>query len=110
MVRDHTGAPRSLPVYLALMWLPVLADLVFGETSPTLFASVVAAVVLAGGALSPQTRRLMAVVLAALRVRLQRIPAPLDANQPRRRRGTTIPRELILVLRVGDPRAPTLAA
>ena len=47
MLRDHTGAPRSLPVYLALVWFPVLSTLLFGQISTTLFASVLAALVIA---------------------------------------------------------------
>ncbi|WP_276114321.1 hypothetical protein [Gordonia sp. N1V] len=109
MLRDHTGAPRSLPVYLAMMWVPFLFTLVMGPPAPTAVTSVLAVVLIAlaaGTAAHPVARRLMLRVLAALRISPQRTPPPVDRTLWRRRRRPQLLRELILAVRVGDPRAP----
>lgn len=111
MLRDHTGAPRSLPVYFAVVWLPVLSTLLFGQVSTTLFASILSALVIAlvaGDAqVGARTRRLMVQVLTILRSVQPRTPH--TTSPPPRRDDTRISlRQHIHTLGAVAPRAPAV--
>ena len=113
MLRDHEGAPRSLPVYLALAWLPVLSTLLFGQFSTTLFASILAALVIAviasDGKACAHTRRIMVQILAVLHTVQPRTPHP--TGSPPRHDNTRIAlRQHIHTLGAVAPRAPAAAA
>ena len=111
MLRDHTGAPRSLPVYLALVWYPVLSTLLFGQISTTLFASVLAALVIAvvahDGNAGACARRIMVQVLTILRSVQPRTPH--STSPPPRRDDTRISlRQHIHTFGAVAPRAPAV--